>query len=803
MKYSLIPKRDVSIPQTHDGSWQEFTQKLGPHDYDYAPNAKDLGLIPLFSAADFRNRSKALSNVEWVYFGILDFDELSLDQFELVFTLAQKYQSILYTTWTHPKSQEIWKVRLCVNFSRPVHVREWAIVWDKLNKLFGGFADTQSKDPSRFYFIPAGVRGDERKHFYGVFEGEILNVDYLKKRQDDPQFLEKITRDRLKILGLKWSRSSEETRNLLGKCLIKISKGESFAEPGERDTRIYQLTADLAKAFPLGEPQSIADLFAQSLQLMAQEARDCPTVEIVKDKFARAKERLKKERDEKELADWQESALRIKQAFSKISPQRDWPYTELEIDRMQQELSCEKSELSKLWILQKGSAFWVLGPDSNYQGPFTKDEIQNAVLTVLAPAESANVQLYVPGKGGTKRRKSIAELVESYGLVVDNALVDLGAQKSRYVPGIKTFIEATCPLRPLEPCHDRDVEEWLKLLCGEYYNDVCTWLALCTKLEETCAALLFTGHKGVGKGLFAHGVSRLWTLGGPTMFTSALADFNDALSRCPLTFADEQLPKTFSGQGRTAEIREFISAQSRPLKRKHLPEAQMIGACRLIIAANNEDILNLNEHLSTNDLRAIEERFYHVKVDPLAESYLQKVEHHSFVSGDRIAKHALWLRDNYPVEKKGRFWIKRNDQTFYHSLSTKSGLRSAVCQWLVGYLRNPLKIDALGESYFKIQGGLLLVRSEGILKHWSVYVENEISPALGRLTQTVGELSHEQRVYCTGKNGKTVNYRSIEIDHLIAWAGNTEMMSESEIREVLSVSTEERLQKRNVKTLAN
>ncbi len=300
---------------------------------------------------------------------------------------------------------------------------------------------------------------------------------------------------------------------------------------------------------------------------------------------------------------------------------------------------------------------------------------------------------------------------------------------------------------------------------------------------------MFTGPGGTGKSLFADAVSRLWRTSGPTPLTSAMNEnFNAALVKCPLVFADEQMPKDFRGHGRTAELREFIAARSRPFKQKFFPETVILGAARLVIAANNEDILAIQENLSVNDIEAIGDRFYHVPVRAEAKDWLAVCDAASFFEQDRLAKHALWLRDNHPVTRDGRFLIKSPDRNFYRALTTKSGIRSAVCQWLAGYLREPRRVDSANDYQIRIVGGQLLVTTRGILENWALYVSNEAAPTTGRLGSAIAGLSVTRTTRST-PTGKA-NYRVIDTEHIVAWANQTEYASEEEIRQALTVDTE-------------
>ncbi len=97
-----------------------------------------------------------------------------------------------------------------------------------------------------------------------------------------------VKRDRLQKVAKSWKRAKSAAKQEMGEALERVCNGESFAPPGERDTTIFQMTQDLAKELPYADAHSVAEHFAPSLELMAGEAPDCPTVNDVAEKLARA-----------------------------------------------------------------------------------------------------------------------------------------------------------------------------------------------------------------------------------------------------------------------------------------------------------------------------------------------------------------------------------------------------------------------------------------------------------------------------------------------------------------------------------
>ena len=791
------------IPKPVTTTWAAFVGDLGPsHRTDIATKAK----VPAFSPAEFRpGMPRKEDYTVRVWFGVLDLDLITGAQLSQVCDRLEGLDAVLYTTWGHPeayRSKGLWKVRICIRFSRPAELREWPIVWASMSAFFCGLNDPSMNSANEIYFGPSVPPGSDLAlcHFV-VFQGGALDIDNLPLQTfgvgPKPSGVgsEKVTRERLERLARRWKAAKDSHKSEMGEVLDRVCKGERFAENGNTDTTIFQLAGDLVKAIPGLDPESCAQHFAQSLQIMISEKGLYPLERVI-DKLARAQERRAAEEYAEEMAEASERKQRIRQAFAHLDPTRESSYTEDELGAMAASLDCSREELRKRWLIQRGSLFYVLGPEGVYSPPYSDKDIFNAVLRDLAPADSAGVELWTESASGEPIRKSLPSLMAEYGCVATDYVLDMRAEVASYRAAERLFIEAPCPLRGLAPNYDPDVAGWLEILTGPHHANVLNWIAQVTNLDLTAAVLMLTGAKDTGKSLLAFGLSRLWTVNGPTTLTSALASFNDKLARCPFVFADEQLPKDFRGHDRTEEIRQFVSDRARPLNKKYAPETSIIGAIRLMVAANNESIMAMRAHLSAHDIEAIGDRFYHVPVDPRAAHFLTLCDAGSFISGDRIAKHALWLKYNYPTWRDGRFLIRSTDREFYRGLATLSGIRSAVCQWFAGYLKAPSRVDARGDFGVLIRRGKLYVTPQTVLESWEVYVSNEDAPPLGVLAQAISELSVRRTTLAKPRGLGDAKFREIDTDHLYAWAARTEFSSREEIDAALALDTDTRILQR-------
>lgn len=795
LPHEAWPAGDVPCPRC-DGAGCHVCKKTGHVPAKLTCPAWSPAMYP-----EHARRGKKNAECASIWGG--DFDALTAEQLERLIdiVLGRGWALMVYTTYSdwskrhidaegNPSEARLYRVRFLIPLSREVTPDEWPHVWQVINDTLDGLSDPKCKDISRLYFGACTPDLDEA--FAHTFEGVPVDADALLDGYTPPPpspeptrptdtAKETVSRARLERYARALSRKRNERDNEAGVLLRKVCNGESFAEDGSRDVTIYRLSLVLAKRFTECDPNSIARHFGPSLALMAREADECPTVDDVAYKIERAQREIIAERIQEQATDLARLQARIRDAFGtdRVDPYRP-----------------DEVPANPRWIVQKGTSFytWVAG---EYHGPYSKDEAQNAIIRDLSPATSVGVELFTTSPTGIVVPKSVSKLVRDYGFVADDVAVDLSAQVSYFDEPERTIVEAPCPLRPIEPKHYPEIEAWLAALAGPARLPfLLAWIANLTRLERPCTALFLTGPKSTGKSLGPNGWSRLWTtIGMPTPLEDVLGtNFNDAQLRCPLTFADERLPTDYKGRVLNAELRHYIQARRRPLKRKFLSNADLIGSTRLVISANNEEILATSETMSNNDIDASIERFLWVPCQHAAATVLRSVDHDRWVEDDMIAAHALWLRDNFKWKPNGRFLVHNDDRELHSRLVSGSGMRSSVLQFCVGYLLNPSRLDAdaRGQYLIRVNMGRLCVNTQALVACWDTYVSNERCPSTGKLAGSIAALATDERVRLTLPNGKRPNYRVIRPEHLKAWAVRTGYASEEQIVEALEVDTEER-----------
>lgn len=367
----------------------------------------------------------------------------------------------------------------------------------------------------------------------------------------------------------------------------------------------------------------------------------------------------------------------------------------------------ERSREEQPLILAVGSRYYVrdvtVDPPT-YRGPITGGTVAGAVERYVCPA--------VPGLSvRTKNGDPVPtpRLFADMGAHVYHTIIELGRDTSEYDPRQRggTLYEAACSVRrDLTPREHPDVHRWLTLLGGDQSETLLDWLATVTDLSRPTCALYIQGVPGVGKGLFASGVSALWG-DSRTSYDNVVSGFNEALTACPVIFADESLP-TDKGQF-SAILRSLIGERERVLTRKYMPASTVIGAVRLIIGANNADALRLRESLTQDDLAAIAERILHVYADEKVRSYLVDTDTEGWVrtadgGPGKIPEHVAWLAETRQVTPGSRFLVSGRMTDFHASLTLSAGINEevlgALAMWVMRRQMDPgLTVGAPGEVW--------------------------------------------------------------------------------------------------------
>lgn len=572
--------------------------------------------------------------------------------------------------------------------------------------------------------------------------------------------------------------SNPESKELLESVL----GGQSFAPAGARDQTLQRIASIIAYVSPDRDPKELAaTLLARSLSTFddvdqgkyTQEDR----IEWAAEKIKRAQEdarrdRVITERENQALADvLLNTARAVDRRDQRLGPSPQGPYTDHEIAQFAKQQNTTPAGFRKRWIIQKGCQYFVY-VNGDYQKPLDGSELFTSLQRDLSPALAGGfVKLDCTTTKGEPRKKTEKELLTDYASVARTIVARLDLGHSYYDDATQTFYEATCPIRPLVPAFHTAVDHWLNLLGGNKSSQLLDWIATVTALDHQSSALYLQGPPGTGKSLLSQGLAKLWHQGTPTELVRVLGDWSSDMAKCPLLVADEQIPQAFKGQRTSAELRSLIGNSGRTLTRKYAHNADLMGSIRLILSANNADMLVFDETLSQADLEAVAGRFLHIKGDKAAAVFLSSIDTTGWVDNDIIAKHALWLRDNRVVKPGKRFLVEGSARDVSKQLATRGSVAGRVAEWLVRYLcETPTSTIAAAQSspqqadLVRVGNCQYLVNTNAIVTFWEQYAKSKQLPNTPQVGAALRNLSTRQV-----RAGKK-RYFEIDIEAICHWA---------------------------------
>jgi hypothetical protein len=769
----------TTLPTVEEIAWDAFTEKFKQH-----LELPSKELAPVISPAEWPTGSRRSGkSVLRVHFAALDLDKISDELLAGVQEVLAPYRYFIHTTYSHANmraSSGLNCLRVYLPLTRPVEIAEWRIFWRNLNALLGGALDPACKDAGRVYFVPSMPIGAREKNYTNVKDGKVLDVNFLLSSPPVAQSQQLLTRSSLVDFAKSLCSRPDPYKKEMGSLLLKVANGEVFAEPGARDATLFKICAQLAEKWPKADPLQMASLFEAGIRKMSEVSDDAPTIDDVVEKLKRRQE------SQPPVPTCEVNRDDILDAFG---GKRDYPYSEEELESFAEGAGVPRSRFIKRWIIRRGESCYLF-LDGKYGSPVSLNELVDAATIDLSPACTAGVELYRYTSKGARVAKSEKELLADYSTLARQTLADLAVEKTTYDWTQKILMESPCPLRDLEPTYSENVHQYLTLLGGNSSEKLLDWVSLVTQLKRPCSALFLYGAPGTGKSLLGLGLTRLWTLGAATELKSVLKDFNASLSKSPLVVADEKVPGIAQKEGGSADLRNLIQQYARPLNRKFKDEDSLLGSLRLLIATNNKSVLAWKESLNNDDIEAIRDRFLAINVGRESAAFLRDLgdARETFVFGDEIAKHALWLRDNREVDTSTRFLVQGVDPSFHESLVSNSVMGSAVLHWLTCYLQNPTKMDAKGNEFVRIHEGQLLVTARALVEDWEMYTTNmdtrianvhKISAALSSISEP------KKKQLLDGKNVRT-NYWRVETKYLLNWIQETGYASEEEILNALS-----------------
>jgi len=551
-----------------------------------------------------------------------------------------------------------------------------------------------------------------------------------------------------------------------GRVLRSMLSGEKLVvnDPVQTLERVGKV---LGKNFPHAPASQLATLFSDCVDATSEDDKEKKyrnvTVGALMMHIREAQEELQAFNTANRLQIHDTLANKYFAAFRGIGETRIVPYSDDELLKMRKKFD-RAAQLDQSWIVRYGESYYFRVLEQ-YVGPFGRDA-WNAASTFLAPVPNISLYEYTPTG---KRARSMNSLVEEYGMVALKVVVDMTKQIAEFDQAALSMTEAPCPIRKdLKAEYNDHVNTWLRLLANEdsvYYEKLLDWLASVLVLDQPTAALVLYGKAQTGKTLMGFALSRLFCHDGPTEVEDVSGNFNSKLVGCPIVLADETVPKD-GRDPNTKLLRKLITAHSRTLKRKFIPDSDVKGCLRLVMTANNLEGLISFENINEDDIEALCERFLLIRIathkpkeflDSLSKKDRQAITH-----GDAIPNHVLWLRDNRTIEHWGSRCIVEGfqDSELAEALRSGTGIRPEVIEFIANWVtgRRMQKQNHQPLVHQLPSGEMaLLMTSKTLKEHWKAIMDDD-PPKMKLLSRALQALSVEMmRV-------QTRNYWRIDLE---------------------------------------
>lgn len=636
------------------------------------------------------------------------------------------------------------RVRVVLPLAEQVPAGRWPSVAPRVNEFFFGLCDPAAlNDVARVYYESTRPTGPFKPGaapaeplFLARTTGPCIEVDDLpssaEARKRLAMFSGKVKKKRrnegiVSIAGLaelasEYRAKRSDMDREIGRRIKALIEGKAFAKHGDqdelggRDITAYRLSGIFARRWPDSSAEQIAGVFERSLSAMGTDTK--LTAELILPKAERHLAAAREAREE--AAGAQEAALR-ERIINAYRGTEKWGTDEAyKGDEIAQ---WGGQRLRTRWIIRKGPAHYVF-LHGDYLGPYQEKELVAKARDLLAPAEPWGVTVFDEFDGVEYRNpKTPAQLVLEYGSVADNVVGRMGEPVSWFDEEASTLNVAKAPQRVFEAKFDKDVHGWL-----ESFGDpaLLAWVACVPRINKPIPALFLNGPPDIGKSLLTRGLSQLWTTGGATSAEEYVSTWNTGIMNCPLVVADESIPRELT----SARLRRLVQDETQEVRQKFMDSLTVHGCLRLMITTNNHKVLDFDENLTINDVNAIASRFLVVRPDDAPARYLAALGGRpgvaDFVTGDRIAKHALWLAENHTdgIDESERFLLPPS-QEMIERLRLTSGNIPRIMGWISRWildggaiLRSMVKADFLRADG---QEQTLAVSTHVVSQYWRDY----------------------------------------------------------------------------------
>lgn len=804
IRTAIVP--DIKKPETIDiklDSWSDlvdFFETAAAEKYEYQSSAD----LPAFTVG-YRKRGadgRKKSNYEGAYLVVYDFDGVpEEDAVDFCAKLHNAgYNHFRYSSYRNgvKDPEKGWRGRVVLALDVAAPEKQLAAIHTRLLKTYGSPAliagsDSAGAQIAHNFALPATRADRANSLFIDVYSdghrvprNQWMAPLEVEKPGAPEEALRQVTIDMLR------SNARAELAKTNGNkpaCedILTLCDDRPFGGEGDRNDRGLHVVKLIADWWPDADPDHLEEIFSDVVDEFMGE--DFPS-----EWSAMLHKHLGQpvEGTQRVLRSLQ--TQNIVQTWAQFGIDRDTPYTTDELVMWAAQEGVDVEQFKKRLILQLPKSYLIWA-----NGQYTEAAPAQALTLArqyLALCCDWGVDL------GTYRKKQYVEytmqqLVDRYGTSVNKLQFSMSHERYEYEPQRSAVVLPTCkPRTDLCAEYSAEVEGWLRRLVSEAdYPQLEAWLSWTMDLSRPCRLLYLAGGRKVGKSLFFTGCARVWTKMGHIPLGEAVARFNSGLTDCPVLVADEQMPDSLR-KGFTGELRELVTKTRWRIDRKNLTIAPLIGSGRIILTANNKNLITTKEHLNHDDIEAMGERILFLRCRDDAREYLENLGdwdkvNELFIEKDAFAKHIMWLNKERRPPAVGRFLVGEGTENVVDELSLSSGWREGLFEWITGYLAKPelLTIDSSAGKPLVYADEKLWVMSSTVSDSWVTYCRNGYhqGPTPSAVGRELTSMVDVPRRRFAAVDGSRPYYRMLDMKLLRTWCGRDGRYSWEELKQKMRV----------------
>jgi hypothetical protein len=292
--------------------------------------------------------------------------------------------------------------------------------------------------------------------------------------------------------------------------------------------------------------------------------------------------------------------------------------------------------------------------------------------------------------------KTMTQLMDEYGTLAPNMRASRKIKQSgpelqwqRGAMSLK-YVEKWGGMRDDIPAvFSVEVDAYLRDLTGaeETYHHLCDWLHLYQNIDERICALYLYGASNIGKTVLGKALRSLTENNMSVPIETLMDDFHESLTMTPFLWTDE-----FAQVGRDGNrtlldaLKKVVDGSTDPLNRKGRARIQVDSNWRVLITANDNQVIKPGKDITQDTKNALIPRLMFIDVTNAfsrVEKYTQQMKRDKWAEV-LIPQHITWLSKEWKIQYPGiryakdGMWSKEHDELMTTSKAGKLTMETAA-----------------------------------------------------------------------------------------------------------------------------